>query len=177
MNWQRTATLGVFGGALAAWLAGAATSTGRRVVDTAIAKPSPVELRGAELAAEIARLRERLHPTIEPQQPTRNLFQFSMAANPPRDRAATPISPPALVPSEAPAQPQAAPPALKLIGIAEDPGSDGPVRTAIISGFSQLFFAREGESVAGRYRVRSLSGEGAELTDLVDATTLRLALK
>ena len=76
MNWTRIATLGVFGGALAAWLAGAATSNGRRPIDTIVAKPTPVELHGAELAAEIARLRDRLHPTTEPQQPTES-FQFS----------------------------------------------------------------------------------------------------
>lgn len=174
MNWKRTATLGVCGGALAAWLAGAATSTPRRSVDTTIARPAPVELRGAELAAEIARLRERLHPTTGPQQPTRNLFQFSPVATLPRGGAAPPA---AAAASEALAPRPAEPPPLKLIGIAEDPGPDGPVRTAIISGFSQLFFVREGESVAARYRVRSLSGEGAELTDLVDATTVRLALK
>lgn len=177
MDWKRTATLGVFGGALAAWLAGAATAPNRRVIDTSIAKPTPVELRGAELAAEIARLRERLHPTTEPQQPTRNLFHFSRAAAPPRGSATAPTSPPAPAPSEVPTPRQAAPPPLKLVGIAEDPGPDGPVRTAIISGFGQLFFVREGESVGARYRVQNLSGEVAELTDLVDSTTYRLTLK
>jgi len=173
MHWKRTATIGVIGGALAVWLAGAATSN-RRVVDTTIATPTPVELSGAELADEIARLRERLHPVVEPQHPARNLFQFSSRAAAPSsrvDRAAAAIS-------EVPAQPApAAPPPLTLVGIAEDPSPDGPIRTAIISGPGQLFFVKEGDSIAGRFRVQRLSGEVAELTDLADSTTHRLALK
>ena len=171
MNWKRTATLGVFGGALAAWLAGAATSNSSRMVDTTVAKPTPVELRGAELAAEIARLHERLHPTTEPQQPSRNLFKFSRSASPPG------VAPPTLTTAEPAAPARPAPPPLKLVGIAEDPGPNGPVRTAILSGLGQLFFVKEGESLGSRYRVQSLSGEVVELTDLGDSTTLRLALK
>lgn len=171
MNWKRTATLGVVGGALAVWLAGAATSN-RRVVDTTIARPTPIELRGAALADEIARLRERLHPVVEPQHPARNLFQFSSRAAAPPSRV-DPL--PAI--SDAPAQRVPAAPPLKLIGIAEDPGPDGPIRTAIISGLGQMFFVKEGDSIAGRFRVQHLSGEVAELSDLVDSTTVRLALK
>jgi hypothetical protein len=172
MNWKRTATLGVVGGALAVWLAGAATSN-RRVVDTTIAKPTPIELRGAALADEIARLRERLHPVAEPQHPARNLFQFSSRAAAPPSRVDPP--PPAI--SDPPAQRAPAAPPLKLIGIAEDPGPDGPIRTAIISGLGEIFFVKEGDSIAGRFRVQHLSGEAAELSDLVDSTTYRLALK
>jgi hypothetical protein len=172
MNWKRTATIGVVGGALAAWLAGAATSN-RRAVDTTIAKPTPIELRGAELATEISRLRERLHPAIEPQQPARNLFRYSSRAAAPPPHVASPA--PGV--SETPAQPAPTAPPLKLVGIAEDPGPDGPVRTAIISGFGQLFFVKEGDSIGARFRVQHLSGEVAELSDLIDATTYRLALK
>jgi hypothetical protein len=172
MNWKRIATLGVFGGALAVWLAGAATSNARRPIDAIVAKPTPVELHGAELAAEIARLRDRLRPTTEPQQPGRNLFQFSrressMPASTPAV-AATPTEAPALVPP---------PPALKLVGVAEDEGPDGPIRTAIISAFGQLYFVKPGDTVGSRYRVEVVSGEVTELTDLVDSTKLRIALQ
>ncbi len=172
MNWKRTATFGVVGGALAAWLAGAATSN-RHVVDTTIATPTPVELRGAELAEEIARLRERLHPVVAPQHPARNLFQFSSRGAASSSR----VDPPALALSEVPAQRAPAAPPLTLVGLAEDPGPDGPIRTAIISGLGQLFFVKEGDSIAGRFRVQQLSGEVAELTDLADSTIHRLALK
>ena len=172
MNWKRIATIGVVGGVLAVWLAGAATSN-RRVVDTTIAKPTPVELQGAALADEIARLRERLHPVVEPQHPARNLFQFSSRAVAPSSRVDRPA--PAI--SAVPVQPAPAAPPLTLVGIAEDPGPDGPIRTAIISGLGQMFFVKEGDSIAGRFRVQHLSGEVAELSDLVDSTTFRLALK
>jgi hypothetical protein len=172
MKWKRIATIGVVGGVLAVWLAGAATSN-RRVVDTTIAKPTPIELQGAALADEIARLRERLHPVAEPQHPARNLFQFSSRAAAPSSRVDP--APPAI--SEPPAERAPAPPPLKLVGIAEDPGPDGPIRTAIISGMGQIFFVKEGDSIAGRFRVQRLSGEVAELNDLVDSTTYRLALK
>jgi len=172
MNWKRTATIGVVGGALAVWLAGAATSN-RRVINTTIAEPTPIELRGAELADEIARLRERLRPVVEPQHPARNLFQFSSRAAAPPSR----VAPPSPAISEAPAQQAPAAPPLKLVGIAEDPGPDGPIRTAIISGLGQLFFVKEGDSIAGRFRVQHLSGEVAELSDLIDSTIHRLVLK
>jgi hypothetical protein len=172
MKWKRTATIGLVGGALAVWLAGAATSN-RRVVDTTIATPTPIELRGAELADEIARLRERLHPVAEPQQPARNLFQFSSRAA----ASASRVDRQAPAVSEVPAPPAPAAPPLTLVGIAEDPGQDGPIRTAIISGPGQLFFVKEGDSIAGRFRVQRLSGEVAELTDLADSTIHRLALK
>src|SRR5262249_61781614 len=85
MNLKRTATIGVVGGALAAWLASAATSN--RPVPRPIVIPTPpIDLRGAELADEIARLRERLRPTTTPSQPGRNLFTFRA----PRPRAAAP---------------------------------------------------------------------------------------
>jgi hypothetical protein len=78
MNFKRAATYGVSGGVLAAMLAGAATSGRRPPIVVPIEKPSAADVSGAELAAEIARLRERLRPSATPQQ-TRNLFEFSRA--------------------------------------------------------------------------------------------------
>ena len=70
-----------------------------------------------------------------------------------------------------------APPALKLSGIAEDVTPDGLVRTAIISGSGELFVAKEGDTVAERYRVVKISADVVELADLTEGTTVRLALK
>ena len=61
--------------------------------------------------------------------------------------------------------------------MAEDAGSDGPVRTAIISGHGQLFIVKEGEAVTARYQVAKISGDAAELTDLGDNSTITLVLK
>jgi hypothetical protein len=172
MNWKRTVTIVLVGGALAAWLAGAVTSNREMPAPLAL-RSVPIEARGAELADEIAKLRDRLRPTATPLQPGRDLFSFHAAPAP--VVTATPLVLPALV--EAPAPKAPALPALKLAGIAEDPGPDGPVRLAIISGDGQLFMVKEGEVVTSRYRVARIAADVVELDDLTDGTTRRLALK
>src|SRR4051812_27351956 len=78
MNLKRTATIGAVGGALVAWLASAATSN-RPIPPPIVIRTPPIDLRGAELADEVARLHERLRPTTTPNQPGRNLFSFRAA--------------------------------------------------------------------------------------------------
>jgi hypothetical protein len=171
MTLKRTATLGVAGGALAAWLAAAATSGIRENRVPPPERATPIEMRGAELATEIARLHDRLRPTATPLNPGRNLFQFTA----PKPRMA-PAASPAL--TEALPAPAPAPPVLlKLSGIAEDPGPDGPLRTAIISGLGQLFLVKEGELLGNRYRVAKISADVVELVEVDANTTLRLAMK
>jgi hypothetical protein len=171
MNRNRTATI-VVGAALLAWLAGAATSN-HAIPPAPVVEPRVIESRGAELADEIARLHERLRPTSTPNQPGRNLFTF-------RSGRVHAVAPP--VPAPAPAivdAPLARPaqPSLKLAGIAEDVGPNGPERTAIISGDGQLFMVKEGDAVTLRYRVVKISADVVELTDLTDNSVRRLALK
>jgi hypothetical protein len=171
MNLKRTATIVAIGGALVAWLAGAATSN-HQMSPAPITRAQPIEARGAELATEIARLHDRLRPTTTPRQPGRNLFTFHAAPVRPSVTLPPPARP-ALV--EAPA-PLALPP-LKLAGIAEDAGPDGPIRTAIISGDGQLFMVKEGESVTPRYKVVRISADVVELMDVGDSSVRRLALR
>jgi hypothetical protein len=66
---------------------------------------------------------------------------------------------------------------LKLAGIAEDAGADGPDRTAIISGEGQLFMVKEGDPVAGRYRVARISSDAVELSDVNAGIVRRLVMK
>ena|SRR2546423_13578422 len=173
MHMKRTVTITVVGGALLAWLAGAATSN-HPIAPVPIVQHAPIELRGAELASEIARLHERLRPSATPLQPSRNLFAFRATPA----RAAVALLPPAPVLSEA-RPPLAAPalPSVKLVGLGEDDGPDGPVRTAFISGEGQLFVVKEGENVTPRYRVVKISADVVELVDLTDNTVRRLALR
>jgi hypothetical protein len=171
MNMNRTATI-VVGAALLAWLAGAATSN-HAIPPAPVVEPRAIESRGAELADEIARLHERLRPVATPRHPARNLFAYRAMSAP----AAAPV-----VPARRPALTEAAPaplalPALKLAGIAEDSGADGPERTAFISGEGQLFMVKEGETVTPRYRVTKISADVIELIDLTDNTVRRLALR
>ncbi len=173
MNLKRTIVLGAAAGGLAALVAGAATSGSRPPERPPLNNAAGVEVTGAQLAAEIARLHERPRPTIPPQPHARNLFAFS-AARPARVLPAP--SGPAL--SEAAAVPAQPRPDLKLIGLAEDAGVDGQVvRTAILSGLGDLFLVKEGELVKDRFRVAKISAEVVELVDLSDNARLRLALK
>jgi hypothetical protein len=174
IHMKRTATIVLGGGALLAWLAGAATSN-RAIAPPPIVQRTPIEMRGDELAREIARLQERLRPTSTPRQPGRNLFSFHAAAA--RGARMTPL---VVAPAPAPVAPPPVVPALpslKLAGIAEDEGPEGPVRTAIITGQGQLFLVKEGESVMLRYRVTKISADVVELIDLGDNSIRRLALR
>ena len=51
------------------------------------------------------------------------------------------------------------------------------MRTAIVSGFGDIFLVKAGETVASRYRVVSVASDGVELVDETDGSTLRLSLK
>ena len=172
MNVKRTATIVVAGGAVGAWLYASATSGNRDRVESIVVKPPAIDSRGAALASEIARLHERLRPSATPRQPGRDLFSF-VAPAPSRP---APVQMPNAAPAEAPIV-RPVPPALKLSGIAEDATPDGLVRTAILSGFGQLFVAKEGDSVTERYRVVRISSDVVELSDLTEGRTIRLALR
>ena len=172
MNLTRTAALLAGAAALAALVFGAVTS--RHDVPAAIAPHRPaIDLRGADLAKEIARLHERLRPDATPRQPARNLFSFHAA----RVGAAPVVAEPrpALVEAPAPVAPPPAP--FKLVGIGEDPGANGPVRTAFISGDGQFFVAKEGDSITARFKVTKISADVVEITDVTDGATHRLPLK
>jgi hypothetical protein len=129
-------------------------------------------MRGATLAAEVARLRERLRPTAAPLQ-TRDLFRYRRDAAAASRRAEAFVSPIERPPDSL----AAAKLSLALVGLAEDDGPDGPVRTAIIKNVGDLIFVKEGDQVTGRYRVEKISADVVELTDTGGGPPLRLALK
>jgi hypothetical protein len=161
----------VGGAALIAWFAAAATSN-RELPPLPMATRPVVDVKGADLALEIARLHERLRPDATPRQPGRNLFAYHLA---PRPAAIVETPKAALTEAAAPAAPPQL--TLKLEGIAEDPGADAPVRTAIIAAAGQLYLVTEGEIVSARYRVEKITATAIELTDTVDGSTRRLALQ
>src|SRR5437763_8615710 len=163
---KRTVAVVVVLGALAAWLAAAATS-GVRSAAPVVTPPAQIDLRGAALSAEIERLHDRLRPSAAPDH-GRNLFQFA------RTRALThgAVSV-AAVDAPAPPPPAAVELPFKLIGIAEDGGA----RTAILSSPAQLLMVRDGDLVASTYRVTGISADAVELTATADGAILRLALK
>jgi hypothetical protein len=174
MNLRRTATIVVVGAVLAGWFAGAATPK-RTIPPPILIPPPPIDARGMELANEVARLRDRLRPTTPPTRSRRNLFTFrTRTADHPRAVPDIRVVPPAG--TEAPL-PRNNEPALKLAGMAETAGADGPDRIAIISGDGQLFMVKKGDPVTARYRVVAISADAVELADVEANTTRRLVMK
>jgi hypothetical protein len=172
MNVKRTVMIGAAGGAVAVWIAAAATSNTRTVAPIVPVKTNVIDKSGAELAVEVQRLHERLRPSDTPLQ-SRDLFRY--AAKPVVSSGSTAAATFVAPPPEPPPAATVAP--LKLEGLAEDHGDQGAVRTAIISGFGDIFLVKEGENVTLRYRVAKISADAVELTDLTDNTPLRLALR
>jgi len=172
MHVTRTAAILVGVAAVAALVTAAVTS------NRDVPRPTPprlyaIDARGADLAREIGRLHERLRPDATPRQPGRNLFSFHAAR---RAAAPVPTAPPPAVPEVA--APVAPPPSpFKLIGLGEDAGPDGPVRTAFISAAGQLFVAKEGDVLTPRFTVTKISADVVEITDTTDGSTRRLSLK
>jgi hypothetical protein len=174
MTARRAVIVVIVLGSLAAWIAAAATSGVREVRPEELAPrvAGKIDASGAALAAEIARLHDRLRPTATPRL-GRDLFQFA-----PRPVAVPTLPPPIVLPA-APARAAELPPPLTLIGVAQDGGEGATTRTAIISSPGQLFLVKEGDELAvggSRYRVGTISTDAAELV-APDQSIRRLALK
>jgi hypothetical protein len=174
MNLKRASLVAVGGGALAVWLAAAATPGSGGAPVVAPSKPTALDAQGAELSGEILRLRERLRPNAEPRAPGRNLFRYGAS----RSRGTASLPP--IVEADAasvtavrelPKIP------LDFIGVAETAGDQGVVRTAILTAGGQLVHAKEGESVTSRYRVTRITSELVELVDTADGAITRLVLR
>jgi hypothetical protein len=162
---------------LLAWLASAAGLAVRQ--PPVPEEPSqPVETSGTaaladEIQAQTERLRVRLATAPVPTPSMRNPFTYAPRAAPAPPRAAARAEAPAPVEPLLPAEP-----AIELAGIAEDQQSDKTIRTAIISTLSgDTFLVKEGESIAGRYRVKAVGADAVELIDLLTGESRRLTLR
>lgn len=154
--------------------------------DTGSESPSPRQVRpppadpASELAFDVVRETERLRLRVAaapgPRRGGRDPFTFGVARRP---ASRPPLLSRTAEPREAAAAPgSAAParPALRLIGLAERHATEGMVRSAILSGDSDVYIVTEGDLVQGRFTV---VGVGADAVDLLDAVTqeaLRLPL-
>ena len=171
MNVRRVAWFGVSALAIATWFAAASTSGVRApVVPVQPVRATALDRSSAVLQSEVARLHERMSPTVSPSR-SRDLFRFNARAP---QRAA-----PSTRPADAlePAPVVALRPALKLIGIAEDTSESGVVRTAIVSGPGELFLVKAGELIAGRFHVDQVSADAVLLTDTTTSDSTTLALR
>lgn len=177
MTTRRAVTYGGLFCLLAAWLASAASTTFQ--YDQPPAHPAgtaglaDTEALATDVQAQAARLRERLSSAPVPQVPHRNPFLFDLRPAPkpvaPRGRPLPDVQPMPVPDPE---------PALSLIGIAEDQGTNGPTRTAILTDDAEtVFTVTVGQTVLGRYTVQGIGAEVVELRDTRSDATRRLVLK
>jgi hypothetical protein len=169
----------VYGGScclLAAWLASAASTLRRPPVayqEPNVTGTSATETLASDVQAHAARLRERLASAPRPQLPNRNPFVFEARPTVPTKSvvmrreaviAAEPLPPPE--------------PMLSLIGITEDQGPKGLVRTAVFTGDADaVFVLTVGEMLLDRYKVEAIGPDAVELKDVGTNAIRRLALR
>jgi hypothetical protein len=163
---------------IAAWLSSAAgiLLDGGREPSQPPARPaatSGAETLAADVQAQAARLRDRLSHAPVPQPAGRNPFRFGM-----RRVVERRVARAAVVESEPlPAPAVAAPPPLKLEGLAEREIGGAKMRTAVLSGLGEIFFVVEGDTVASRYRVLAIGIDVVELQDVASGVVTRLAIR
>ncbi len=87
----------------------------------------------------------------------RNPFRFNEVRRPP---AESDVDRPAI---QSPLPPAGL--GLKLAGIAESAGAEGPVRTAILSTPGELYLVKVGDRFATRYRVERIGADAVEIQD------------
>ena len=119
-------------------------------------------------------LEHRAQPSPALSATRRNIFRE-------RDRVAP--APPAGTRAEAPAEAAAAntliPPAplVTLLGLAEKTEGGRLVRTAVISAGGELWMVKEGDTVAGRFRVGAVTADHVDLTDVQAGTSRSYRLR
>lgn len=174
MNWKSTAL--VSGATLVAtWLASApAVRQPVARVNAPVRQPAHSAEAASDIVREADRLREKLSAAVAYREPGRNPFRFGQAAH--SHTAALP-APAEAAPPAVPTAPQAPTLRITLSGIAEDTAGSQVVRTAVISSGEDLLLVKEGETVAGQYRVSAIASDSVELTRTVDGVTIRLGLR
>jgi hypothetical protein len=174
MQVRRSAAIVGGVGLLGAWLASAAGLILSQPVpeQPIVAVPtSGAESLAEEVQAQSVRLRERLTHAPSPQPGGRNPFRFA----PPRPVAVERRVAPVKV-VETPA-PVAAPPLLKLEGLAERDKNGVRTRIAVLSNLSEIVFAVEGDTIAGRYLVKMISADVVEIEEIGTGTITRLVVR
>jgi hypothetical protein len=132
---------------------------------------SPLTLAD-EVHSQAARLQARLAQAPVPEPSARNPFSFAQAP-----RAAQAQIRAAVV-DEVPEAFVPPPPALTLMGIAEQSVIGGVRRTAVIGGDRDtIFMVLEGEPVGDRYKVTKIGADAVELEDVVTKAYRRIALR
>jgi hypothetical protein len=188
MNRTRIALLGIFAVLVAVWVS-SATLPPATIPTTApvpIAKASrnarpghqraqgtrPRDVTTFDLNDAAERLRTRLSAAKQTRTPGRNPFEF------PRVAPAVPVAAVTAAAAPVPTMPIGPlPPPFDLTGVAEKKNGDVLERTAILSGNNQIYFAKAGERLLGRYEVTAVGADAVELREIEGGRLIRLGLK
>jgi hypothetical protein len=175
---SRKTALCIAGGALFVAYLAAANMPSQQAdrSDPRVPPPEPVSTAtlADEVRSQVTRLQSRMAQAPVPENNPRNPFAFGVVA---RAARAAPADIRAAVVDEPPAA-LVPPPALNLMGIAEESVTGGIRRTAVIGGDGDtIFMVTEGETVGGRYKVTKIGADAVELEDVVTKAYRRIALR
>jgi hypothetical protein len=173
MDWKSTAVISG-AGILATWFfsmpAVQSPSTG---TIAPAASPAQATASAIDIQREADRLQVRVHQQPQYVETSRNPFRFGARPAPAAGPSATsgPAAAPVIVPQPPP------PPRITLDGIATDVVDGREQRTAMLKTDAGIVLVREGEEVAGQFRVGKIATDAVELVKISDGSVLRLALR
>jgi hypothetical protein len=174
MDWKSTAAISG-AGLLATWFFSMPAGNPPATSPSAPAGSAPQGSASTiDIQQEAARLQVRVHPEPHYIEKSRNPFRFGVRPAPEIRPSGTSGPPPA---QPVPVVALAPPPRLSLDGIATDMVDGQEQRTAILNTDSGVVLAKEGEPVAGQFRVAKIAPDAVELTNVSDGSTLRLTLR
>ncbi len=174
MDWKSTAVISG-AGILATWFFSmpAIHSPATGAIAPA-ARPPQTTASTIDIQREADRLQVRVHQVPQHiETSTRNPFRFGARPAPAARPSGTsgPAPAAAIVPQPPP------PPDITLDGIATDVVDGQAQRTAILKTDAGIVLVREGEQVAGQFRVEKIAPDAVELVKISDGSVLRLALR
>jgi hypothetical protein len=183
MNRTRIALLGFFAVLVAVWVSSATLppAAAPKPAPGPVAKVSkPARPAKATRARDVTsfdlndaaqRLHARLTTPTRPGGTDRNPFEFGQAPAP--RVAMSPV--PAPVAPAMPVGPE--PPPFALTGVAEQTNGETLERTAILTGNNQIYFAKSGDRLLGRYEVTAVGVDAIELREIASGQIVRLGLR
>jgi hypothetical protein len=182
MTSRKAAVYGVGATLLVTYFAGANMPTQESPSRERAERPAATagaESLAVEVRSQAAKLLARMAQAPVPDANPRNPFSFGLASHAARSVLNRDGRVHAAV-AEDPAAPAAVapPPALTLMGIAEETTVAGPRRTAVIGGDGDaIYMVVEGQPVGSRYQVTKIGADAVELEDLLTKGYRRIALR
>ncbi len=175
MDWKSTAAISG-AGLLATWFFSmpAVQPPASNPIAPAAGAPQPSAMT-IDIQQEAAKLQQRTHQESRYNETSRNPFRFGARPTTEARSSGTSGPPPVALPATIPPAPP--PPRLSLDGIATDVVNGQEQRTAILNTDSGVVLAKEGEQVAGQFRVVKIAADAVDLVNVNDGSTLRIVLR